>query len=434
MKMKLHYTFVLAMAMVCTAATAGNPAGVQGMSGMDTRYVPVMLSGSGDMGYVDVRSGSRAQRSGDYEYASWFHEGIALACSDDARFIDTKFHDIIGTGYADATIFSEGLAFVTDDGSSIYAIDRSGRTQFSLDEDIRSVWPYYGGFAVICDRESRYGLIDHEGRTVLEPRYDEIVPFVYGGYACVEDGEGCWGVIDCSQLTDGGEPSVIVPANFEEIIWESAVIEYGYIPVSRDGLFGLYDLSGREVLPCAYDYLFPDSFGEKGRGAASSADKYDAASRAAINAEGCVIAFMGEEGSGWMTPEGKVLISKDYSIDVFARCGKAPVQDEDGSWGFINRSGSWYLPPEYDFVYSFDDCLCAMVGKDRRCGLINLGGETVLELRYDDIDYLGEGLYYITSGLRTGLAGSRGQILIRPSEEYSSFPYPETDWMPLELD
>jgi hypothetical protein len=54
-------------------------------------------------------------------------------------------------------------------------------------------------------------------------------------------------------------------------------------------------------------------------------------------------------------------------------------------WGFKNARGKWIIPAQYDTVYHAMEFGKAIVGKNRRCGVINLKGEIVIPFLYDAI-------------------------------------------------
>ena len=70
---------------------------------------------------------------------------------------------------------------------------------------------------------------------------------------------------------------------------------------------------------------------------------------------------------------------------------------KDGKWGFLNGSGSFVIPPQFDWVSHFSEGLAVvMVGK--KYGFINETGGFVIKARYTDAGDFSEGLARVKTG------------------------------------
>ncbi|MGA7770778.1 MAG: WG repeat-containing protein [Candidatus Sulfotelmatobacter sp.] len=152
-----------------------------------------------------------------FDYAEEFHEGRALVCLgkpcdwwESPRdtlwgFIDTSGKVVVTPQYPSASAFSEGLASVcTGDCSSKPTkphsrgyIDRDGKLVIPMQFGVA------GGFseslAQVCvgtcewvensGYNGKWGFIDHSGRFVINPQYDNVLDFK-NGYAKVFVGKG----------------------------------------------------------------------------------------------------------------------------------------------------------------------------------------------------------------------------------------------------
>ncbi len=63
--------------------------------------------------------------------------------------------------------------------------------------------------------------------------------------------------------------------------------------------------------------------------------------------------------------------------------GLAPVQDQGGKWGYIDRTGAWVIPAQFDQAYSFSDGLAGVVVGDLR-GFITADGRFAVEPQFQD--------------------------------------------------
>jgi hypothetical protein len=70
---------------------------------------------------------------------------------------------------------------------------------------------------------------------------------------------------------------------------------------------------------------------------------------------------------------------------------------KDGKWGFLNGSGSFVIPPQFDWVSHFSEGLAAvMVGK--KYGFIDETGAFVIKTRYTEAGDFSEGLARVRIG------------------------------------
>jgi hypothetical protein len=189
-----------------------------------------------------------------YTRASPFQHGLAAVCGrqpdpdadGDAGgvkcgFIDTSGRPVIPLKFDDVRSFSEGLAGVRQ-GALWGFIDAKGSTRIPFEYDDHPFqspdsYTFVGGRAAYRVG-TKMGVINSEGRVVVNPIYDDIRSFS-GEYARVQR-DRRWGYIDRS----GTE--VIAPKYSEarDFFEQRAAVRSGY-------LWGYIDPAGREVIPVA---------------------------------------------------------------------------------------------------------------------------------------------------------------------------------------
>ena len=90
-------------------------------------------------------------------------------------------------------------------------------------------------------------------------------------------------------------------------------------------------------------------------------------------------------------------------------------------FGFINKSGKWVIPPQFDSFYVndiygryqiFADNGLASVSKEGRYGAIDINGRTVVPFKYDVLWPFSEGLAAFELGGRYGYVDATGKELI----------------------
>lgn len=92
------------------------------------------------------------------------------------------------------------------------------------------------------------------------------------------------------------------------------------------------------------------------------------------------LSTFGKDGKcGYMDKQGNTVIPPEYDSASPFHQGVAAVA-KDGKWGAIDQNGKTIIPLEYDFVQSPSEGVCGVFQKHRRCGYIDLSGNTVIPL------------------------------------------------------
>lgn len=99
-------------------------------------------------------------------------------------------------------------------------------------------------------------------------------------------------------------------------------------------------------------------------------------------------------GFGFIDKTGKLVIPCIYESfsGSFSEDGVCAIQ-KDGKWGYIDRDNNVVIPLEYDDAYGAGDGLAAVV-KDGKCGMVDYGNNMIVPLEYDDISSCEEGVAY----------------------------------------
>jgi len=79
---------------------------------------------------------------------------------------------------------------------------------------------------------------------------------------------------------------------------------------------------------------------------------------------------------GYLDPEGKEVISPEYTYGHPFSEGLASVRTEENLLGYINKKGEWVIPPQFHKGESFNQG-AALVEKEGSLMLINTKGETI---------------------------------------------------------
>ena len=89
--------------------------------------------------------------------------------------------------------------------------------------------------------------------------------------------------------------------------------------------------------------------------------------------------------AGWVFADiyTSVAVVGDFQAAREYTEGLAPVQDNAGLWGYIDRSGKYTIPAQFDQAYSFSDGLAGVQVGDKR-GFITPDGRFAVDPQFDD--------------------------------------------------
>lgn len=293
-------------------------------------------------------------------------------------FIDKSGKLIIPMQYAQATIFSEGIAFVKEkDDADVIAINTEGEEVFRL-AGACNARRFSEGLAAFLDDEKRlWGFVDKKGKIVIEPQYRAVGDFSCGLAAASTIGRGktmaemnsdlrfAYGFIDI-------KGNMVIEQQFDyqgeyhENLGRARFTADGYHIVSTRSGRGVINKKGEFVIPPMECYFMQTDKG------------------------GFVVHFWEKElrntRAVYMDAKGKTLIDGFVRLYPF-NGGKYTVAMPSGSKKFviINRSGKTVVELEFPavgFMASFIDGMAvAQNGGAAGAGesIINEKGEKIID-------------------------------------------------------
>lgn len=250
------------------------------------------------------------------------------------------------------------------------------------------------------------GMIDRRGRYVVPPgKYEMLAPPRDPGglWAFREEKDGPWGLLDL----DG---RVIVQPSLWPIM---PLSEVGY----ADGLFLVKDPNPPEDPP----------FGS-GPGAVYLDNQGRIHVRIPNGylygmpfSEGLARAWRVGDGFGFMDKTGKVVIPPAYRDAGDFHEGLAAVSKEDeGPWGYIDRSGQLVIPIIYDVAGRFGEGLAA-VERGGKWGYIDKTGKVVLPLTYGHAWPFLRGVAKVVIDGKIAFIDKTGKVLVNSGVIYEYF-------------
>jgi hypothetical protein len=278
---------------------------------------------------------------------------------------------VIQPRYDEASCFREGRARVVLRGRVGY-IDLNGKLIGWL-PDVEDSWRFSSGLALFnaVDRlgsklPNAVGYQDRSGQTVVLPQYSSAKEFSEG-LAAVKQSSGMewWGYIDPTGR-------MVIPFQFHEVrsfhegLAPVTVREQGVHGLSKQGVI---DRNGRLVVT-AQAWFIEDDF-----------------------SEGLVAVETGEE---W---------------------------PRRTSWGYINSSGTWVIPPRFRWALRFSEGLAPVAFPEAEAspngfmGYIDKRGQTVIPPAFTSACPFENGLAMVQIRRQVGFVDRKGNFVWGPMEE-----------------
>jgi len=353
----------------------------------------------------------------DFEFADAldFSEGLAVAGrrTEDYGsrwgFVDTDANVAIPFEFSSARSFSEGLAAVHN-GSYWGFIDRNGN--LAIPFQFRDVSYFRDGMAAVAHDFRWWGIIDRTGNLV--------VPFQIEMY---------W--YDHSHLT---APATPIFQEGRAAVWE---LDWGeseqttYLWHDTTRTIGFVDRAGNQIVPFIYNHARNFSEGL----AAVAITDIERLTRwgfidlygneivpliytSAYCFSGGLAAVRCRESDRWgfIDTNGSEVVPFRYTAARSFVNGFAAVRCEQGKWGFIDKTGYEIVPPAHTWVGDFAHGLATVgtatverfwlgtwIDGGGRFGVVDMQGNIVVPIEFDEIRSFSEGLAWARMGNYWGI-------------------------------
>lgn len=283
-------------------------------------------------------------------------------------------------------------------------IDQTGRLVIEP-RFLGSLEPSEDSVAVYAEVEDDqlWGYIDFSGEWVIEPRFSRVGPFSEGLATYVDDDRLRAGYIDRR-----GE--VVIEALFES----ARRFSKGLAAVKVQGLWGFIDPEGQLAIEPRFvrsrDFHHELALVEVPGGVVGYLDPQGdwAIEPTARRAEEELDPSRFEEMPSGTPVEHALIDGYDFSE------GLAAVRVEEGLWGFIDRNGTWVIPPRFFAVKPFSEGL-APFRKGLTWGYVDREGREVVEARFHEAKKFTLGLAPVKVPKEGwGYVNAEGELVIGP--------------------
>ena len=167
-----------------------------------------------------------------------------------------------------------------------------------------------------------YGYIDETDTYVIEPKFQDAMPFSENGLAAVAVSDK-WGYIDKTG-------AFVIEPQFDRA---KSFSENGLAAVEVSGKWGYIDESGVLVIESQFD----------------RARSFSVNGLAAVSLDGDKWGYIDETGAFVIEPQFEDVFS--FSVN-----GPAPVSLNGDKWGYIDETGAFVIEPKFDRAMPFSAC------------------------------------------------------------------------------
>lgn len=332
------------------------------------------------------------------EYVNSSAQTLGSVVEGEPRYaIKPMFKDMINSlgrpFYTKSLAFIDGLAFI-----DYKYIDKTGKVKFGYPGDSMSGYPSFKGGILVFESAGEYGVINSEGKIVVEPGYYNTIT-QFSTELLKVNKNNKFGLIN----RNGKE---IVPVEFDKI---GDLLYWGIAEIYKGNLSGGIDSTGKIVVKLQEDPL------------STFLDiqlKYD---KSKESIEPDIMSLILKDGKFYLVDKDgkKSILTYDYA-DHFSN--NMFIVRQDKKFGLIdNKTGREVVKPKYDKIRAVDERTFSVV-LDGKLGFIDVSGKEFAKPQYD---YEGEAYFedFITGDKNLirvkkngiyGLIDYTGKEVIRP--------------------
>ena len=263
----------------------------------------------------------------------------------------------------------------------------------------------------VIKEDNKYGIMDKEGKTIIEPNYDNIkIPNpTKAVFFCYQDDE-------IIAINDKNEKIFIEYENVtplrlknisSDLMYEKSVLKY-----KENGKYGLIDFNGKKITKAIYDEIDTLQFKE-GELLAKSKEKYGV-----INIKGHILVKIKYD---------KVEVDKYYSSDGnYKKAGYivCNTTNEGYRYGYVNTNGKEIIETKYNDLYRVTDIqsedIYIIAADNGKYGMFK-NNKQIIKNDYQSLVYNSE------NNLVTALKGKKYGVITLEEKVIVPFQYNQID-------
>lgn len=243
------------------------------------------------------------------------------------------------------------------------AVNEKNETKFKNYEKVEAISNYnennniwYEENVLKVQKEEKYGLINLEGKELIQCEYENIEIIKGTANVFVTTKNSKKGLVD-------GLGNIIIENNYEQIEALTTQYENGFIVKAENGKYGVICYDKKVALETNYDEI-KHIYGNN--------------------------MYVVKENGSWkiINNEKEVFLDGAFE-DVKSIQTENIILKKNGKYGVTNINGNVVVEAKYeDLIYAFEDYYIAK--KDNKYGIINLENEVKVDFKYKYIKYLKE--------------------------------------------
>lgn len=275
-------------------------------------------------------------------------------------------------------------------------------------DDLNNVW--YENNSLRVKKDGKYGLINLDGKQVLNTEYEEITAIGGIQKSLKTKKDGKYGVVN----TEG---TTIIENKYADITNLGKDDKAGFIVKGEEGKFGVVSYTGTQVLDNKYETI------EK------------------IHANDMYVIKEGDKQK-LINKDGNVVLEDGFDKikTILAKKENGVIYEKDGKFGIMNLSGETTLTADNEDLQEAKDGIY-IAKRSGKYGIVDLGNAVKVEFKYTSAAYNEKADIYIVedekanssilnSNFETKLTGilnelneEKGYIKIRVSDEYKYYNF-----------
>lgn len=318
-------------------------------------------------------------------------------------------------------------------------IDANGKMVLDAHYDAIGEFKKYG-YAVM-QRAGRVGLLNEKGKEIVAPKYDDLKVLDSTMVAVMDQGE--WLVVNLNG-------KVILPKGYDRVeIWsedflaftikskwgivdrkgnpvlsadfDEISIEKEYFVTRKSNDLGVFDQKGKQILPNLASEIrfFSDSliFYRKGSqwGAINGegSEQIEASFDSFEKLSPRYIKLIADSKSFVYSLACRRIITKGYFDDFYPLTSQLLIVKRKRQLGLIDQCGSPMLPIQYDEIQTYGRDYYR-VNQNGKWGVVAKGGTPIIDLKYDYIAPLLSKIGLVKKGGKFGVVNYQGEEVVNP--------------------
>ena len=291
-------------------------------------------------------------------------------------YMNNEFKPVISSKFSRVDDFHEGLAVVSikvKDADNVIRevqgyIDTTGKIVIPCEYETAA--KFHEGLAAVS-KAGKYGYIDKKG--------NEIIPFIYEEASKFSEGLACVKLNGKNGFIDKAANMVIQP-QFARACWVSDFSEgLAAVYTSEEGPGGYIDKTGVFIIPPNFNYVSAFSEGY------------------------ALVRPKGNNKYGYINAQGEMIIEPKYELSLPFTEGLATVKllqpNGDAIFNIIDKKGNAIASNlKYAFVGIFKDGLAGVESYDHRWGFIDKTGTEAIAPQFAGVKFFQNGLARMETG------------------------------------